>query len=135
MFPLLSGGSHLARFRKKTERRCCRRDSCGKGLLVAGHLERAKVRSGVRGSDSLAWLESTTCIESRPQCCSSALASPEPVRTLTAARRTLDPSNKAPEPTAISVMPRASLSISDLKPRPEFPNQARVMPAVAVAHL
>ena len=43
--------------------------------------------------------------------------------------------NKALEPTSTSVMPRAISSFSELKPRIEFPNQARVMPAVAVAHL
>ena len=45
------------------------------------------------------------------------------------------PPNKALEPTSTSVMPRATLSFSALKPRTSFPNQARVMPAVAVAHL
>ena len=43
--------------------------------------------------------------------------------------------NKALEPTTTSVMPRAILPSSDLKLQTEFPNQARVMPAVAVAHL
>jgi len=43
--------------------------------------------------------------------------------------------NKALEPTSTSVMPRAILPFSELKPRTKFSNQARVMPAVAVAHL
>jgi hypothetical protein len=43
--------------------------------------------------------------------------------------------NKAPEPTSTSVMPRATVSFSELKHRTEVPNQARAMPAVAVAHL
>ena len=45
------------------------------------------------------------------------------------------PPNQALEPTSTSVMPRAILSSSELKRRTDFPNQARVMPAVAVAHL
>ena len=43
--------------------------------------------------------------------------------------------NKAPEPTATSVMPRAIVSVSEMKLRTEVPIQARVTPAVAVAHL
>ena len=43
--------------------------------------------------------------------------------------------NKALEPTSTSVMPRATLSFSDLKQWIESSNEARVMPAVAVAHL
>ena len=43
--------------------------------------------------------------------------------------------NKSPEPTSSSVMPRAIVSFLDLKQRTEFQNQARVMPAEAVAHL
>jgi hypothetical protein len=43
--------------------------------------------------------------------------------------------NKAPEPTSTSVMPRAILSCFEMKQRTELPNQARVTPAAAVAHL
>jgi hypothetical protein len=43
--------------------------------------------------------------------------------------------NKAPEPTSTSVMPRAIVCFFEMKPRKQFPNQARVTPAVAVAHL
>ena len=43
--------------------------------------------------------------------------------------------NKAPEPTSTSVMPRAIVSFLDLKQRTAFPIHARVIPAVAVAHL
>jgi membrane-associated protease RseP (regulator of RpoE activity) len=43
--------------------------------------------------------------------------------------------NKALEPTATSVMPRAIVSSSEMKRQTQFSNQARVMPAVPVAHL
>ena len=135
MFPLLSSSSHLAKFEEKTERQYCRRSFRGKGLPAAGHLGRSKVRIGVRRSDSLAWLESTTCIVSRARGCSSALASPEPVRTLIAARRTFDPSNKAPEPTAGLVTSRATLLLSELKHRAEPQHPARAVPNPAVAQL
>ena len=43
--------------------------------------------------------------------------------------------NKAPEPTAGSVTPRATLSSSELKRRTDLPIPARGVPAPAVAHL
>ena len=43
--------------------------------------------------------------------------------------------NKAPEPTSTSVMPRATLPLSEMKLQTELPNEARATPAVAVAHL
>jgi len=43
--------------------------------------------------------------------------------------------NKTPEPTSTSVMPRAASLVSEMKRRTHFQNAARVMPAVAVAHL
>jgi hypothetical protein len=46
-----------------------------------------------------------------------------------------DQPNKAPEPTSTSVMSRAIVSISEMKQRTRFPNQARATPAVVVAHL
>jgi hypothetical protein len=49
--------------------------------------------------------------------------------------RQVNEPNKAPEPTPTSVMPRATLPVSDMKLRTEIPNQARVTPAVVVAHL
>jgi hypothetical protein len=43
--------------------------------------------------------------------------------------------NKAPEPTATSVTPRAISRSAELKRRTENRSEARVAPAVAVAHL
>ena len=43
--------------------------------------------------------------------------------------------NKAPEPTACSVTPRAILSSSDRNQRTANPNAARAVPEQAVAHL
>ena len=43
--------------------------------------------------------------------------------------------NKAPEPTSTSVMPRAIEVITESSIPTPLPNQARVTPAVAVAHL
>ena len=45
------------------------------------------------------------------------------------------PPNKALEPTATSVMPRAIVCFFELKLQTEVLNQARATPAVAVAHL
>jgi len=43
--------------------------------------------------------------------------------------------NKPPEPTSSSVMPRAIVSVFEMKLWTEVPTQARAMPAEAVAHL
>ena len=45
------------------------------------------------------------------------------------------PPNKAPEPTPVAVMPRATESAFEMKPRTENRSAARVMPATGVAHL
>ena len=54
--------------------------------------------------------------------------------TLTSISSTKQP-NKALEPTSTSVMPPATSRVFELKHRTESPREARVMPAVAVAHL
>ena len=43
--------------------------------------------------------------------------------------------NKAPEPTTTSVTPRAMLRLSEMKQQTENRIEARVVPAVVVAHL
>ena len=43
--------------------------------------------------------------------------------------------NKAPEPTTTSVTPRATEREIEMKQRDEFQSEARVVPAVVVAHL
>ena len=45
------------------------------------------------------------------------------------------PPYKAPEPTSTSVTPRALSSTLEMKHRTEERSEARVAPAVAVAHL
>ena len=43
--------------------------------------------------------------------------------------------NKAPEPTPVAVMPRATSRIAEMKPRNQKGTEARVTPATGVAHL
>jgi hypothetical protein len=43
--------------------------------------------------------------------------------------------NKAPEPTTMSVTPRATLRVIEMKPRTANRHAARGAPAMVVAHL
>ena len=43
--------------------------------------------------------------------------------------------NKAPEPTPVAVMPRATSRVIEMKPRHQKRSEARVTPATSVAHL
>jgi len=110
---------------------------------------RHKGISGVPGSNR--WRRHSACEASfsdRQACISSQSKAPRAeidlgtfrrihlghlIRSISARR--IGPPNKAPEPTSTSVMPRATLPSSDLKERTDDLNKARVMPAVAVAHL
>ncbi len=43
--------------------------------------------------------------------------------------------NKAPEPTPVAVMPRATSRVTEMKPQNQKRREARVTPATVVAHL
>jgi hypothetical protein len=109
-------------------------------LVVKGSLPRITWGVRRRGAECAVWMlgpgiaSSTPCRGRRHIACGP-LASPESVRILSPLRRRFDPPNKAPEPTAGSVTPRANPPYSELNLQKEFSIPARGAPDPAVAHL